>query len=90
MNAQMRRHVLNIAAHRLDINKCLSNSYALTSSSQAKGTKSTSFLTHVSNEVDLVPLACEDGSSLGYLVHFVPYVRKERSGLSTLGLRRWL
>ena len=29
-------------------------------SSQAKGTKSTSFLTHVRNEVDLVPLACED------------------------------
>ena len=29
-------------------------------SSQAKGTKSTSFLTHVWNEVDLVPLACED------------------------------
>ena len=28
-------------------------------SSQAKGTKSTSFL-HVRNEVDLVPLACED------------------------------
>ena len=30
-------------------------------SSQAKGTKSTSFLTCVRNEVDLVPLACEDG-----------------------------
>ena len=29
-------------------------------SSQAKGTKSTSFLTCVRNEVDLVPLACED------------------------------
>ena len=32
-------------------------------SSQAKGTNSTSFLTHVScvrNEVELVPLACED------------------------------
>ena len=34
------------------------------SSSQAKGTNSTSFLTHpwcVRNEVELVPLACEDG-----------------------------
>ena len=30
------------------------------SSSQAKGTNSTSFLTHVRNEVELVPLACED------------------------------
>ena len=30
------------------------------SSLQAKGTKSTSFLTHVRNEVDLIPLACED------------------------------
>ena len=30
-------------------------------SSQVKGTKSTSFLTCVRNEVDLVPLACEDG-----------------------------
>ena len=30
------------------------------SSLQAKGTKSTSFLTCVRNEVDLVPLACED------------------------------
>ena len=29
-------------------------------SSQAKGTNSTSFLTHVRNEVELVPLACED------------------------------
>ena len=28
-------------------------------SSQAKGTKSTSFLTHVRNEVDLVPLVCD-------------------------------
>ena len=32
-----------------------------TSSSQAKGTKSTTFLTHVRKECsDLVPLACED------------------------------
>ena len=30
-------------------------------SSQAKGTNSTSFLTCVRNEVELVPLACEDG-----------------------------
>ena len=30
-------------------------------SSQANGTKSTSILTHVRNEVDLVLLACEDG-----------------------------
>ena len=30
------------------------------SSSQAKGTNSTSFLTCVRNEVELVPLACED------------------------------
>ena len=30
------------------------------SSSQAKGTKSTSFLTHVRNEMDLVPLAWKD------------------------------
>ena len=29
-------------------------------SSQAKGTNSTSFLTHIRNEVELVPLACED------------------------------
>ena len=36
--------------------------HAHLSSSQAKGTKSTSFLTHVRNEVDLVPLACEDGT----------------------------
>ena len=43
--------------------------YDCVSSSQAKGTKSTSFLTHrnkvwlscVRTEVDLVPLACEDG-----------------------------
>ena len=34
-----------------------------TSSSQAKGTKSTSFLTRVRNEVDSVPLACEDGTT---------------------------
>ena len=33
-------------------------------SSQAKGSKSTSFLTHVRNEVDLVLLACEDDSDL--------------------------
>ena len=32
------------------------------SSSQAKVSKSTSFLTHVRNEVDLEPLACEDDS----------------------------
>ena len=32
------------------------------SSSQAKGTKFTSFLAHVRNEVNLVPLACEDVS----------------------------
>ena len=32
------------------------------SSSQTKGTNSTSFLTYVRNEVDLVPLACEDAS----------------------------
>ena len=30
------------------------------SSMQAKGTKSTSFRTQVRNDVDLVPLACED------------------------------
>ena len=29
-------------------------------SSQANGTKFTSFLTHVRNEVDFVPLACDD------------------------------
>ena len=48
-------------------------------SSQAKDTKSTSFASqwyyvHFVNEVGLAPLACED-------------VRKERSGLSALGLR---
>ena len=32
----------------------------LCASSQAKGTNSTSFLTCVRNEVELVPLACED------------------------------
>ena len=32
------------------------------SSSQAKGTKSSTFLTRVRNEVDLVPMACEDAS----------------------------
>ena len=51
----------------------------LNPSSQAKGTSSTPFLTCVRNEVELVPLACED-------VH----VRKERSGASTLGLRSWV
>ena len=35
-------------------------------SSQAKGTNSTSFLTCVRNEVELVPLACEDAGSVGY------------------------
>ena len=35
-------------------------SYWIGSSSQAKGTNSTSFLTHVRNKVELVPLACED------------------------------
>ena len=48
-----------------------------TSSSQAKGTNSTSFLMCVRNEVELVPLACEDvvtydqrllGSSWGNLM----------------------
>ena len=33
---------------------------------QAKGSKSTSFLTCVRNEVDLVPLACEDALKVGY------------------------
>ena len=32
--------------------------------SEAKGTKSTSFLTCVRNEVDLEPLACEDGLNM--------------------------
>ena len=36
-------------------------SFRVTASSQAKGTKFTSFLTHIRNEVDFVPLACEDG-----------------------------
>ena len=34
------------------------------SSSHAKGTKSILFLTHIRNEVDLVPLPCEDDDSL--------------------------
>ena len=33
-------------------------------SSQAKGTNSISFLTCVRNEVELVPLACEDDTNL--------------------------
>ena len=37
------------------------NIIRLPASSQAEGTKSTSFLTHVRNEVDLVSLVCEDG-----------------------------
>ena len=40
----------------------IQNNY-LSASSQAKGTNSTSFLTHVRNEVELVPLACEDDLS---------------------------
>ena len=49
---------------------------SLSSSSQAKGTKSTLFLKHVQ--------AKGTKSTL-----FLTHVRKERSGLSTLGLRRW-
>ena len=33
---------------------------------QIKGTKSTSFLTHVRNEVDLIPLACEDDKNIAF------------------------
>ena len=36
----------------------------VSTSSQAKGTNSTSFLTHVRDEVELVPLACEDDVSM--------------------------
>ena len=47
------------------------------SSSQAKGTKSTSFLTQcVRNEVDLVPLNCEDAKVyvkwMGRNIHLFP------------------
>ena len=53
-----------------DSSKCLWFVSCLVASSQAKGTKSTSFLTYevnlvplacIRNKVDLVPLACEDG-----------------------------
>ena len=44
----------------LDCSHTLSMNVNVGVSLQAKGTKSTPFLTCVRNEVDLVPLACED------------------------------
>ena len=36
------------------------NAFIFSASLQAKGTNSTSFLTRVRNDVELVPFACED------------------------------
>ena len=58
--------------------------FCIKSSSQAKGTKSTSFLTCVRNEVDLVPLACEDGLKLTSMFLFEQICQLEGQLRATL------
>ena len=59
------------AIYRWSLIIILIGDVTIRTSSQAKGTNSTSFLTHARNEVELVPLACEDAIRMETLIFII-------------------